>query len=434
MRDETTCEIKIGHAIERLREIETETVDTVITSPPYWGLRDYKTEPVVFGRDKDCCPQEDDCIWMDPTTYQRRSNDDGKSEKQASNQGANNRDDPITFTTCSKCGAWKGQLGLEQSPEQFVEHLVEIFEECRRILKPTGTLWVNLGDSYMSKGSTTNPEQYGLQKHRDEAGKFRPKTLPDGYKEKDLVGLPWLFAFAARKAGWYLRNDIVWAKSISGPHYRGGVSMPEPVQDRCTRSHEFFFHFSKSRRYYYDIQSYAEPLECDEGVRNMRTVWHFNPQPFPGAHFAVYPKHLIEPIIRASSSHTCCGGCGVPWVRRQPENQFTPDCECHGKIEKLAVPTVAAIGEEDNDRTKNIKVYVSDLDLLDHPTQPSVIVDPFSGSGTTGIVALENGRSYIGIELNEEYAELSLRRFKQERTGLTVGKFRESAVDLKEYW
>ena len=92
------------------------------------------------------------------------------------------------------------------------------------------------------------------------------------------------------------------------------------------------------------------------------------------------------------------------------------------------------MGEEENDRTKNVKVYVSDLDLLDHPTQPSVIVDPFSGSGTTGIVALDNGRSYIGIELNEEYAELSMRRFKQERTGLTVSKYRESAVELKEYW
>ena len=381
MRDETTCEIKIGHAIEKLREIETETVDTVITSPPYWGLRDYKTDHVAFS--------------------------DG----------------------------WEGQLGHEATPELFVAHLVEIFEECRRILKPTGTLWVNLGDSYMSKASYTAPENYGMQKHRDEASQFRPTSIPDGYKEKDLVGLPWLFAFAARKAGWYLRNDIVWAKSISGPHYRGGVSMPEPVQDRCTRSHEFFFHFSKSKRYYYDTLSYAEPLEGDEeGVRNMRTVWHFNPQPFPGAHFAVYPKHLIEPIIKASSSHTCCGDCSVPWVRRQPENQFSPNCECHGKIEKLAVPTVAAMGEEENDRTKNVKVYVSDLDLLDHPTQPSVIVDPFSGSGTTGIVALDNGRSYIGIEHNEEYAELSMRRFKQERTGLTVSKYRESAVELKEYW
>ena len=169
-----------------------------------------------------------------------------------------------------------------------------------------------------------------------------------------------------------------------------------------------------------------------EGLtRNMRTVWHFNPQPFPGAHFAVYPKHLIEPIIRASSSHTCCADCGVPWVRRQPENQFSPDCECHGTIEKqeviipgrasgdtaeqlqqswgadvngvytgTALKDYESHGAENasevkariienltKEKVKNVKVYVSDLDLLEHPTQPSVIVDPFSGSGTTGIVA-----------------------------------------------
>ena len=560
MKQETTCDIRVGHAIDLLREIPDDTIDLVVTSPPYWGLRDYKTDPVVFGGDTECEHE-----WHDNMSWQRRSNDDGKSEKQASNKGANDRDEPIEFTTCRVCDAWKGQRGLEQTPEHFIEHLVEIFDECKRILKPTGNMWVNLGDSYMRKGSYTAPENYGMQKHRDEANKFRPTTLPPGYKEKDLVGIPWAFAFAARKAGWYLRNDIVWAKSISGPHYRGGVCMPEPVQDRCTRSHEFFFHFAKKARYYYDVKAVVEPLaDNDEGeglTRNMRTVWHFNPQPFPGAHFAVYPKHLIEPIVKASTSeYGCCGDCGAPWEREvvrlnessyaevmgsgqtdvqtmkdestamglQPDNVgntrpagkrgmtyntridetvgWQPTCECNGKIVKEEV-TVPPRGSDEVDwreqaeardgvvergaggntgliewsknvketqtmwgadssgsytnkeskykgreehgggevkariiegitkpKKKMVKRYVSDLPLDEHPVVPAVVLDPFSGSGTSGIVALDEGRSYIGLELSAEYAAMSLRRLKQERTGLTTKRFREAAPELKEYW
>ena len=495
----------VGHSIDQLRKIADETVDLVVTSPPYWGLRDYKTEPVVFGGDLSCEHQ-----WADIMSYKRRSNDDTDPEsKQATNEGANNRDIPIEFTTCNTCGAWQGQLGLEPSPELFVDHLVEIFEECRRVLKPSGNLWVNLGDSYMRKASYTKEGQEGLQKHRDAVSHVRPNTLPEGYKEKDLVGLPWLFAFAARRAGWYLRNDVVWAKSISGPHYRGGVCMPEPVQDRCTRSHEFFFHFAKSKRYYYDIQAYAEPLADDDeegGVsRNMRTVWHFNPQPFPGAHFAVFPKHLIEPIVRASTSeYGCCGDCGVPWVRYPVIEGYglpdwRPDCECNGTIKKQEIEIAGRLyqgdwredaeardgiiergaggntgllelsgkwggnsegeytgvstkdytshGAEDasevkarildnltKTKTKNIKIYHSGISMEDHPVVPPVVLDPFSGTATSGIVALEHGRSYIGIELNPEYAELSLRRLKQERVGMTIKKYREEAVSLKEYW
>jgi DNA modification methylase len=556
----------VGHAIDQLRTIPDESVDLVVTSPPYWGLRDYKTDPVVFGGDLECVHSwetdtKDEHGWAD-NVPQTMNKQDVYAEHET-----------IHHETCDDCGAWRGQLGLESSPELFVEHLVEIFEECRRVLKPTGNLWVNLGDSYMRKSSFTAPENYGMQKHRDEASKFRPSEIPDGYKRKDLVGLPWLFAFAARRAGWYLRNDVVWAKSISGPHYRGGVCMPEPVRDRCTRSHEFFFHFAKKEKYYYDIDAILEPLvdattqrdktprgrrqdgggsqTSMEGVeyteelgnmdsntlgRNMRTVWHFNPQPFDGAHFAVFPKHLIEPIVKASTSeYGCCGDCGVPWVREIAKvgivNQkwgqqdkvdesrndsadgsglrtgdvnvykttgWRPDCECNGKIEKQEVEIPGRLyqgdwkrdaddydgvegnhggntglqelagkwggdaegkytgtstknykehGAEDasevkarildnltKTKKKNIKVYVSSLPLDEHPVVPAVVLDPFSGSGTSGIVALEHGRSYIGIELSPEYADLSRRRLKQERTGLTTKKYREGAVELKEYW
>ena len=546
-REKKTCEIKIGHAIDNLRKIPDESVDLVVTSPPYWGLRDYKTEPVVFGRDPDC-----ECNWDDDDD-KNGWDDQVPQTMSGQDKYADSRDEEGSAKQkiCSECGAWSGQLGLEASPELFVEHLVEIFEECRRILKPTGNLWVNLGDSYMRKQNYKAPKDYGLQKHRDEAGQYRPSEIPTGYKRKDLVGLPWLFAFAARSAGWYLRNDIVWAKSISGPHYRGGVCMPEPIKDRCTRSHEFFFHFTKKSKYYYDVEATAEPLadptkdryggtsEFGHMTRNMRTVWHFNPQPYDGAHFAVYPKHLIEPIVRASTSeYGCCADCGVPWVRdvehtrirrdeldpsdpRYRPNQYEgayeeingrgdagyshtvtkgwrPNCECHGKIVKreVTIPGRAYQGDWKRDadsfdgvagnhggntglqelagkwgadsngeyngvaqkdytshmaedasevksriienltkaKTKNIYVYESDMPLDEHPVKPAVVLDPFSGSGTSGIVALEHGRSYIGIELNPEYAALSERRLKQERTGMTAKKYRDEAVCLKEYW
>lgn len=536
MKREKTCEILVGHAIDRLRGLPNDSVDLIVTSPPYWALRDYKTDPVVFGGDVDCEHEwgEDtsDKAWTYNVPQTERGDDVYPDEEQ----------EKTKHDICNKCGAWRGQLGLEATPDLFADHLVEIFEECRRVLKPTGNLWVNLGDSYMRKSVFKEPDTYGFQKHRDWAGQFRPQEIPEGYKRKDLVGLPWLFAFGARRAGWYLRNDIIWAKSISGPHYRGGSCMPEPVADRCTRSHEYFFHFTKKPKYYYDLEATAEPLaeagEIDM-TRNMRTVWHFNPKPYAGAHFAVYPKRLIEPIIRScSSDYGCCADCGTPWIRQVihkrvrrdelPEddpryrpnkyegsyedingrgdagyrvvedNGWRPNCECHGKIitVEAQIPGRLFLGdwrkeaekrsgvkgnaggntgllelakkwgsdskgeyngsatkdylshdaEDASDvkqriiknlsepKIKTVKVYESELALEDHPVAPAVVLDPFSGSGTTGIVAMEHGRSYIGIELNPEYAELSEQRIKQERTGLTEKKFAESAVELKEYW
>lgn len=512
MREEKTCEILVGHAIDKLRTLPDDSVDLVVTSPPYWALRDYKTDPVVFGGDVDCEHE-----WGEDNTEKGWAYNVPQTER-GDDVYPDAEEEKTKHDICNKCGAWRGQLGLEATPDLFADHLVEIFEECRRVLKPTGNLWVNLGDSYMRKSVFKEPDTYGFQKHRDWAGQFRPQEIPEGYKRKDLVGLPWLFAFGARRAGWYLRNDIVWAKSISGPHYRGGACMPEPVIDRCTRSHEYFFHFTKKPKYYYDLEATAEPLadddESDDGMtRNMRTVWHMNPQPYAGAHFAVYPKRLIEPIIRScSSDYGCCGDCGRPWIRQviykpmddadvegiQHDDGWRPDCECHGEIitvdaqipgrlflgdwrkeaekrdgvkgnaggntglielakrwgsdskgeyhgqntkdylahgaEEAATVKARIIKNLSEPKIKTVKVYKSDMALADHPIKPAVVLDPFSGSGTTGIVAMEHGRSYIGIELNPEYAALSEERIKQERTGLTEKKYAEAAVELKEYW
>ena len=289
------AKIIVGNAVDVLRTLEPGSARTCITSPPYWGLRDYGQE---------------------------------------------------------------AQLGLEDSPEAFIENLCLVFDEVWRVLADDGTCWVNLGDSY-------------------------GKVAQGDVKVKDLVGIPWMFAFAMRARGWYLRQDIIWSKPNP---------MPESVKDRCTKSHEYIFLFSKQPRYYYDHEAIKEDISeknkshykkyaslpsksesktnqvRDDGgfdathcgfstsgieKRNKRSVWNVSTQPYAGAHFAVYPPKLILPCVLAGS----------------------------------------APGD--------------------------TVLDPFSGSGTTGEVALLNDRNYVGVELNPEYAALSEKRIT-DATGMFV--------------
>lgn len=296
-----------GNCLETLSTLPDNSVHTCITSPPYWGLRDY-------------------------------GHDD--------------------------------QLGLEPTPEEYVQNLVEVFREVRRVLRDDGTLWLNLGDSYASVKSrySSRPQTISGKDRGDNHDK-----KPDLYhyskksdiKDKDLVGIPWMVAFALRKDGWYLRQDIIWNKPSV---------MPESVQDRCTKSHEYIFLFSKSQKYYFDNESIKEPATSTDNsfrnrditklnntpgrtrmgglttnhyeTRNKRSVWTIPTKPFKGAHFATYPPALIEPCILAGS----------------PED--------------------------------------------------GIVLDPFFGAGTTGLVALENNRQYIGCEINPEYIEIAKERLK----------------------
>ena len=307
-----------GDATTELAKLEPQSVQCCITSPPYYGLRDYGVER---------------------------------------------------------------QIGLEETPEQYIERLADVFAGVQRVLRDDGTLWIVIGDSYFGGGYS----------HRDlnsaswnaEVGDKRRTRQQDliranpGRKPKDLLGIPWLLAFALRDAGWYLRQEIIWAKSISGPVYRGGSCMPESVTDRCTRSHETVFMFSKSERYFYDTEAVKEESimkpqrrlpqrhsardaamradrvapykltdvpEKSHTKRNMRSVWHVNPRPFKEAHFATFPSELIEPMVLVSS---------------RPGD---------------------------------------------------MVLDPFSGAGTTALVSLQHGRNAIGIELNPEYIEIARKR------------------------
>lgn len=187
------------------------------------------------------------------------------------------------------------EVGLEQTPEEYIENLVEVFRKVREVLADDGTLWVNIGDSYYNyrPGNLSYPKQTIASNNQDlpEVSSKRNTKL-EGYKEKDLIGIPWMLAFALRNDGWYLRQDIIWSKPNP---------MPESVRDRCTKSHEYIFLLSKNQNYYFDYDAIKEPTVDGENNRRKRSVWDVYLKPYKGAHFATYPIDLILPCILAST-------------------------------------------------------------------------------------------------------------------------------------
>ena len=267
-----------GDCREKLKELDSESVQCCVTSPPYWGLRDYGTGDWEGGN-KFC-------------SHKRESKKSDKTITGHKNfEEMNGVGDAIYKTICNRCGAKRVdlQLGLEETPEKYTANMVEVFREVKRVLKDDGTLWLNLGDSYSSGGRTTTTNQ-SLRGDTD-YGVTRPKPSK-GIKPKDLVGIPWRVAFALQADGWYLRQDIIWHKPNP---------MPESVADRCTKSHEYIFLLSKSAKYFYDSEGVTESTVSGE-TRNKRSVWTVNTKPYPGSHFAVFPEKLIEPCIQAGSS------------------------------------------------------------------------------------------------------------------------------------
>lgn len=267
--------IILGDVTKSLKSLDDEIIQTVVTSPPYWGLRDY---------------------------------------------GAEN------------------QIGQELNPDLYVETMVELFREIKRVLKNDGTVWLNVGDTYVGTGHKKDSKDPKYKDGRN-GQSIALNNKVDGLKSKDMIGIPWKLAFALQADGWYLRSDIIWQK----PNV-----LPSPVKDRPVSSYEHVFLLSKSKQYLYNYDAVKVPTTDGTGTRSLRDVWSVNTQPFPDAHFAVYPKELITPCILA--------------------------------------------GSNEND----------------------IVLDPFSGTGTTGIVALENNRNYIGFEINKAFAEMSIKRAKKE--------------------
>lgn len=258
-----------------------------------------------------------------------------------------------------------GQIGLEETPEEYIAAMVDVFRCVRDVLADDGTVWLNIGDSYCGTGDKGDYVDPKYANGRNGQSVSMTKKL-EGYKQKDLIGIPWMLAFALRADGWYLRQDIIWHKPNP---------MPESVKDRCTKSHEYIFLLSKSKKYFFDNEAIKEPVKQDWGTRdrtngkyhnegsglqphggleksyetsNKRSVWSVNTKPYSGAHFAVFPQELIEPCILAGA-----------------------------------------------------------------PTN-GIVLDPFMGSGTTAQVAQELGRQYIGCELNTDYKKLQDNRLAQQ--------------------
>lgn len=524
----TGYEVLVGDCIESMKGMKSESIDCVVTSPPYWGLRDYGTAEWEGG-DPDC----EHTISMNT-----KWGDSKKRERLRPEVGHRGGDS----SACHLCGAKRidSQLGLEDTPDEYVENMVKVFREVKRILKPTGTAWLNLGDTYAGGGGASGHTEETMNAGRKTASYGATSTrgrVAEGLKAKDLVGIPWRVALALQADGWWLRQDIIWQKPSC---------LPEPVKDRCTKNHEYIFLLTKRKYYYFDYLAIREPnadpkrknfqpgnrsfginsdrndndigkriKEADyvANGRNKRSVWSVTPASFKGAHFAVFPPNLIEPCVLAgSSAFGCCADCGAPWERvteRQGTTQdsdlvqktegllnpkrgghrttktgsfpsyetgetnhvgWQPTCECHGKFEKKDAIIPARMSKKEvadstwgssltgeyhgeatkdfdsvkvqnasdvkkriiknatTDRIRKIKVYTSDLSIEKHPVVPSVVFDPFGGSGTTAGVAIKNGRKAILCELNEDYIEIMDDRIASIAKGwrkgqLTLGDF-----------
>jgi DNA modification methylase len=384
--DDGDVRIWLGDVLDGLRAMPNGLAQTCVTSPPYWGLRDYGAD---------------------------------------------------------------GQIGLEDSPDEFVARLVDVFREVRRVLRDDGTVWLNLGDSYASALACDRRNVVGAGSLENGKRDARPNRLVGGLKEKDLVGIPWRVAFALQADGWYLRSDIIWAKPNP---------MPESVTDRPTKSHEYVFLLSKSARYFYDSDAIREPdsgapagnrtrriadgsdgkrpadhlgasvpWENVGGGRNARSVWPITTRPYAGAHFATFPPELPERCISAGTSDAgACSACGSPLERvviaTAPDGREavmrggkTRDVDGrplmgdnmidHGTRGSFASAGGATLAR----RTGGWQATCS----CDAGVVPQVVLDPFMGSGTTAWVARNLGRHAVGCELNPEYLAIARERLRQ---------------------
>ena len=435
--EDSQCTVFNGDCREVLAEMEPDSVDCCVTSPPYYGLRKYSgDQDGTWGGDDGC-----DHEWgeVHPPGYRSSDSHPGPLQHEG-----NTRRDGLSSSTCRLCGAWRGGLGLEPTVEMYVEHIVEVFRAVKRVLKPTGTMWVNIGDSYAggNQGGVYKPGAWKELPNPPAGWTNRQQrtngmnTVVSGLKPKDLMLVPFRLALALQAAGWWIRSDIIWAKNNP---------MPESVTDRPTTSHEHIFLLSKRADYYFDQEAVREKQSVNTheryakgrpvppaaigskelarpgyenwrettpdtwlaSGRNIRTVWTIPTEAYPDAHFATFPQALVRPCILAGTSERgVCAKCGKPWQRVEEKT---------GHVNKRE-PAHAIFGEPpktDSTGWKPPSVATSDWRptcRCEGDTHSAVVLDIFGGSGTTGLVARKLGRRAILIELSEEYCRMSERR------------------------
>lgn len=452
----------VGDCRAMLRTLKAGTIQVCATSPPYYGLRAYQTAPQVWGGAPEC-----EHVWGEdlPASRARWGDVDTLSEKQASNHGSAQMVATLERSGgnfCQRCSGWRGELGGEPHPDLFVAHLVEVFREVRRVLRPDGVLFVNLGDSYATgAGAVGNCPGGGAQGERWKGPTTQPNRMPmAGLKPKDMCLVPQRFALAMQADGWWCRSECIWWKPNG---------MCSSVDDRPTLSHETVWMFTQAERYFWDgfavRKPYAKSTLPQQGTRyageglkayeehqaqnpsdvkrraiasmeerggaNLRSVWRADPDDLEDVweintvasnipHYAMMAPDVARLCVKAASSEKGrCPHCRAPWERVTEKSGGTWEKrkqdghpQRYGVVSTKGMPSYpeGSFGE----------VSVTSIDWRPtctcppHDPEPCLVLDPFAGVCTTGVVALQEGREFVGCELSDESAQWGEKRLAVE--------------------
>lgn len=413
-----------------MSELANESVQCVPTSPPFWGLRKYSGEQELVWGDNHCEHE-----WGNIKTLLYE--DDKRRWQHTGSGSLTHKGEVDQGTFCQKCNAWRGSYGLEPTPELYIQHSIEILREIRRVLRKDGVVFWNIGDSYGGSGKGPDDKQPGVRDYTS------PPFITNIIKPKDLCLIPFRMAIAAQEDGWWVRSVIIWSKPNP---------MPESVTDRPTESHEYILMLTKSARYYWDKDAVREPLSAPERYetqllnydnsrkwvygeapntvnpktlethrlkmledpgRNIRSVWTITTQPYPEAHFAVFPEAIPEKCIKAATPEMgCCSKCGAP-QERVSDNTLVG----HTKITGLAVDNFEGTKGRCGDVISHTRGWQPTC-KCNTDSIPSLVLDPFMGSGTTLWMAKKLNRRAVGYDISEEYCQLALDRNRQMALGL----------------
>ncbi len=432
----------LGDAREVLKELPEHSVDCILTSPPFWGLRAYKAPPSVWDGDENCEHEWGDLI---PHPMRKSGKHGPASCVAVGTKEAEHgvRIDSNQGNFCLKCGAWRGILGSEPDPDLYISHLCGIFDLCKRVLKKTGSLWVNLDDSMAA--NRTYQVDGTKQVPGSQPDSQQPQAKNIGIPAKSLCAIPERFILEMLKRGWIYRQTIIWQKPSC---------MPESVNDRCTRDFEYLYHFTQQGKYFYERQfeSYTQPLDrwggdtlvangesmWDEGTgqstyrdrnmrpnslgRNRRSVWQINPEPQKPvkkgqvAHYAAFPTALCRTPILATVPEQICTKCGKPRTKVYEEKAMLIRRSNYAEESGFRIMSSGTMVA----RNEVKEVGLSDCGC-GAPFHSGIVLDPFSGTGTVAVEARKLGRQAVLIDVSEAYCEIAQKRLEKIALPLNIG-------------